>query len=357
MAEITVAEAARFTHAALAGCGVGPDDAEIVLDSIIFAHTHGKGTHGLGRLPIYVRKIRENLMTAQTPLTEISTAPAIALLDAAHGFGQVAAIRGMRRAAQMAKNTGIGLVGIRHSNNFGTAAFVANEAVKQNMVGIVFSNAAPAIAPTGGKRPLFGTNPLAFGFPASSDQPPILLDMATSAAARGKIRLAGQNGEKIPFGWALDAAGNPTEDPEAALEGSMVPMAGPKGYGLSLAIDIMAGLLTGSGFAGTAKPLNHPDQHSDCGHLMFAINIAKFMPVDEYQSQISHLIAATKASGDLGAVYLPGERAAGFMHGRSDRIPLSVAIMAKLDALAKNLDIAPVSPCDNSTANSGKMHL
>lgn len=357
MADVSLAEAARFTHAALAGCGVPHADAEIILQSILFAHTHGKGTHGLGRLPIYIRKIRENLMGAQTPMHEISAAPAFALLDAEHGFGQVAGIRGMRRAAEMAKTCGIGLVGIRHSNNFGTAAFIANEAVKQNMVGIVFSNAAPAIAPTGGKRPLFGTNPLAFGFPATDEKPPILLDMATSAAARGKIRLAGQNGEKIPFGWALDSAGNPTDDPEAALQGSMIPMAGPKGYGLSLAIDIMAGLLTGSGFAGGANALNHPDQPSDCGHLLFAIDIAKFMSLDAYQAQINHLITATKASGDAGVVFLPGERAANFMDGRDANIPLSAAIMAKLDALAADLDIAPVRPAKGSSSKSGKMHL
>lgn len=329
--------------------GVPRDDAEIILGSIIFAHCHGKGTHGLGRLPIYIRKIRENLMNATTPLHEINAAPAFALLDADHGFGQVAGIRGMRRAAEMAVNVGIGLVGIRHSNNFGTAAYIANEAVKRNMVGIVFSNAAPAIAPTGGKRSVFGTNPLAFGFPGGPENPPILLDMATSAAARGKIRQASQSGESIPFGWALDALGAPTEDPDAALKGSMIPMGGAKGYGLSLAIDILAGLMTGSGFAGTARPLNDPDQQSDCGHFLLAIDIAKFLSPDIYDSQITQLIAITKASGDPGAVFLPGERGASFMQGRGDIVPLSAAILKKLTDLAKDLNITPIAQVDDAS--------
>lgn len=342
MTDVSVTEVARFSRDALAACKVPDDEAEIITASIVFAHSSGKGTHGLGRLPIYIRKIRENLMTAQTPLSEIMAAPAVALLDAANGFGQVAGIRGMRRAAEMARTCGIGLVGIRHSNNFGTAAFIVNAAVEAGMMGIVLSNAGPAIAPTGGKTPVFGTNPMAFGFPGAEGQPPILLDMATSQAARGKIRLAAANGEAIPEGWALDAQGNPTTDAEDALKGSMIPVGGAKGYGLSLAIDVLAGLLTGSGFGGQAKNLNHPDQPSDCGHLLIAIDISKFMDPADYQTDIATLTQATKAAGAPGAVVLPGERAGHFMDGRNNTVPLSGAIMEKTNAVAADLGIAPL---------------
>ena len=342
MADVPVTEVARLARDALRVCDVPHDEAEIIMDSIVFAHATGKGTHGLGRLPIYVRKLRANLMTAHTPLREVMSAPAVALLDADHGFGQVAGIRGMQRAAQMAKTCGIGLVGIRHSNNFGTAAFIVNAAVEAGMMGIVLSNAAPAIAPTGGKIPVFGTNPMAFGFPGAAGQPPILLDMATSQAARGKIRLAAANGEAIPEGWALDADGNPTTDAQAALKGSMIPVGGAKGYGLSLAVDVLAGLLTGSGFGGQAKNLNHPDQHSDCGHLLVAIDISKFMDPADYQTDIATLTDATKAAGAPGAVMLPGERAGRFMEGKDGCVPLSPAILAKCAALAADLDIPPL---------------
>ena len=343
MTDISIMEVARFARDALVACDVPSDEAEIIVASIVFAHSTGKGTHGLGRLPIYIRKMRESLMTAHTPLTEVMAAPAVALLDAAHGFGQVAGIRGMERAADMARTCGIGLVGIRHSNNFGTAAFIANAAVKAGMMGVVLSNAAPAIAPTGGKSPVFGTNPMAFGFPGADGQPAILLDMATSQAARGKIRLAAANGEVIPEGWALDAQGNPTTDAEVALQGSMIPVGGAKGYGLSLAIDVLAGLLTGSGFGGQAKNLNHPDQPSDCGHLLIAIDIAKFMDPADYQTDIATLTKATKAAGAPGTVVLPGERAGHFMDGRNGCVPLSPAIMDKSNAVAADLGIPPLN--------------
>jgi L-2-hydroxycarboxylate dehydrogenase (NAD+) len=342
MTDVPVSEVARFARDALRACAVPQDQAEIIVDSIVFAHSTGKGTHGLGRLPIYVRKLRGDLMAADTPLREVMSAPAVALLDAAHGFGQVAGIRGMQRAAEMARICGIGLVGIRHSNNFGTAAFIVNAAVEAGMMGIVLSNAAPAIAPSGGKTPVFGTNPMAFGFPGAEGHPPILLDMATSQAARGKIRLAAANGEAIPEGWALDAHGNPTTDAEAALKGSMIPVGGAKGYGLSLAVDILAGLLTGSGFGGGAKNLDHPDAPSDCGHLLVAIDIAKFMDPEEYQADIATLTTATKAAGKAGAVVLPGERAGRFMDGRDGGVPLSRAILEKCAAVADDLDIAPL---------------
>lgn len=346
MPEVELDEIARFAVAALTGAGVPGDDAAIVAESIVHAHAHGKHTHGLGRLPIYLRKLRQGLMRADTPLDEIAAAPALALLDAGHGFGQVAGARGMERAVAMARACGIGAVGIRHSNNFGTAAFVAERAVAAGMAGLVFSNAAPAIAPTGGHRAVFGTNPLALAVPGPDGAPPIVLDMATAQVARGKIRLAATNGESIPLGWALDARGQPTQDAAAALKGSMVALGGAKGYGLSLMIDVLAGLLTGSASGGRALPLDHPDRVSDCGHLLIALDIARFLPPDEYAARIDELVAATRAAGPEGAVWLPGERSGRYMQGRAGRVPLSAAVLAKLDATAAQIGLAPLRRSD-----------
>lgn len=342
MADIALAALERFSGEVLRSQGVPAADADIVAGSIGFAHAHGKATHGIPRLPIYVERIRKGLMQATTPLTELSAAPAMALLDAGDGFGQVAAIRGMERAVDMARACGVGLVGIRNSHNFGTAAFIAARAAEQGMAGQVFSNAAPAIAPTGGNRPLFGTNPMAWAFPAPDGHPPIILDMATSQAARGKIRLAATNGETIPSGWALDPEGHPTEDPAAALAGSMLPLGGAKGYGLSLVVDVMAGLLTGSGFAGTARNLNNPDGPSRCGHMLIAIDIARFLPPGDYAAAMEALIAATRAAGPEGAVALPGERGARYMEGRDGRVPVSGAVLDRLDALAGETGLDPL---------------
>lgn len=345
MPDYALPEIDRFSRAALAACGVPEADAAIVAESITFAHATGKGTHGLGRLPIYARKIRQGLMSPATPLTQVgSPAPACILLDAGHGFGQVAAIRGMGRACDMARAAGIGLTGIRHSNNFGTAAFVAAAAVARGMAGIVMSNAGPAIAPTGGRRPVFGTNPIAVGAPGPADGPPILLDMATSQAARGKIRLAAAEGRPIPEGWAIDADGRPTTDPQAALAGAMLPLGGAKGYGLSMVVDLLAGLMTGSAFGGAARPLGDPVRPSDCGHLLIAIDVARFVAPDAYAERIATLRDAVRAAGDPGAVHLPGERSGRYMDGRDGRVPVSDAIAARLDALAAELDVAPLRP-------------
>ncbi len=342
MRQVHLDDLAHFCRDALRACGLSDPDADIVTDSIIYAHAHGKGTHGAGRLEIYARKISEGLMQAETRLDEISSAPAMALLDAGHGFGQVAAHHAMGRACDMAAVCGIAVVGVRHSNSFGTAAWVARQAARRGMAGFVFTNAGPAMAPTGGRCALWGTNPLAFACPAHGDHPPIVLDMATAAAARSKIRLAAQNGEKIPTGWALDADGNPTDDPNAALAGSMIPLGGPKGSGLAMMLDILAGLLTGSGFAGGARALNTPDHPSDVGHMVIALDIAKFIAPEDYAAAIAHLISATKATGDPGAVAMPGERGASYMQGRGGLVPLPNGVMQRISAVTNRLGIAPL---------------
>src|SRR5690554_50296 len=217
--------------------GVPVEQAKIIVDTIEYAHLTNKGTHGIGRLPIYVRKIKEGLMSAETIMDLINETSVISHYNANNGFGQVAAYIGMNTAIKKAKENGIAAVGIRCSNNFGTAGYFVKMAAKENMIGFIFSNSSPAIAPTGGSKPIFGTNPIAIGFPGGNNKPLVILDLATSNAARGKIRLAAANGQSIPANWALDAGGQPTTDPNEALKGTMIPIGGYKGYGLSLIVD------------------------------------------------------------------------------------------------------------------------
>ena len=329
----------EFTVAVLTACDVPEDDAGIVADTIVDAHRSSKGTHGVTRLPIYVRKIRSGLMDPRTPVTVARDSPAIAVLDAHHGFGQVAATRAMNLSVQKAKASGVGIVGVRHSNNFGVAGYFARQAAIEGFIGIVLGNSAPAIAPTGGSQPLLGTNPLAVAFPEGGGEVPIVLDMATSEAARGKIRLAARQGEPIPKGWALDPSGYPTTDAAAALEGSMVPIGGPKGYGLSLVIDVLAGLLTGAAFAGQVKPLNHPDQRSDYGHWMMALDPEYFLDRQSYASRVEALVAAVRATSDNGRVHLPGERANEARLNAEHTVFLSDAAQRTLDELSREFGL------------------
>ena len=335
--QVNIESIKNISNEILSKLGLPHYDAEIIVDTIIYAHQRGKATHGIGRMPIYARKIREGLMTAETNLCTINDNSAISLYDAGHGFGQVAAYKGMMIAIEKALQYGVGVVGVRHSNNFGTAGFFVELAAKNNMIGFIFANSPPAIAPTGGKIPIFGTNPIGIGFPGGHNKPAVVLDMATSIAARGKIRLAAKNGESIPIGWALDGNGNPTTDPTEALKGSMIPIGGHKGFGLSLTVDVIAGLLTGAAFGGDVKPLNHERCLSDYGHLIMAIDIASFIDPAEYLDKMDYLTKRVKECGEENHVYLPGEHS--FSLFNSDVVNVSDKQVNEINSLARSLGI------------------
>lgn len=334
---IAIDELRNFCETVLNVVGVPTDDARLVVNSIIDAHQKGKGTHGLPRLPIYVRKIQQGLMAPDTPLKVVTSAPAVVVIDACHGFGQVAGIRGMKMAVDVAARYGVGVVAVRNSNNFGAAGYIAEIATSSSMIGLVLANSQPAMAPTGGSKALLGTNPIAAAFPAGRSGIPITLDMATSAAARGKIRLAARIGESIPLGWALGKDGHPTTDPAAALEGTMLPLGGPKGYGLALSIDILAGLLSGSAFGGDVRGLNHPNERSRNGHLLMALSVAHFMDYQEYKEEIDRVIDRVHLSGLPDEVRLPGEASWRGKAQNLNHVPVSSAVVQDVNEMARTL--------------------
>ena len=334
--KVSVKAVHNIAMALLTDAGVPGTQAEIIAASIIYAHQVGKGTHGLGRVPLYLKKIDCGYMSAITGETLLKNSPVVSVMDAAHGFGQVAATNAMYLCIEKAKTYGIGVVGVRNSNNFGTAGFIAEQATKHDQIGIVFGNAGPAIAPTGGNRTLFGTNPLGLAFPNPSGEYPISLDMATSAVARGKIRQAAKNGEKIPFGWALDASGQPTDDPHEALKGSMVPMGDHKGYGLSLAIDILAGLLPGAAFGGEVKPLSDMSAYSNYGHLCISINISHFMSVNDWSEKIDILVSNIQMCGEPEKIRIPGQRSFENKNKNIEFVELKSSVIREVEATMKN---------------------
>jgi L-2-hydroxycarboxylate dehydrogenase (NAD+) len=308
MPEIRIDQLKQITLDVLQRVGVSLSDAQIVSDTIVFAHQTGKGTHGISRLPIYIKKIKNGSLNPASKITIIKDKPVVKIWDANNGFGQVVAYRAMNAASEMANQFGVGIVGVRNSNNFGTIAYFLDLAARKDMISLIMSNSAPAIAPWGGSKALFGTNPMGFGFPNHPEQAPIIFDMATAFAARGKIRLAAKNGEKIPFGWALDANGNPTDNPEEALKGSLLPIGEHKGAGLAMIVDIFAGLIPGSAFAGNVLNLNTNGEFSRNGHFIMAINPDFFLEKEEYQERIRFLIERMKSeNGDR--ISFPGERA------------------------------------------------
>ncbi len=323
----------------LAKAGVGKDDIDIILDTILFANRRGVATHGVGRLPLYVHKIAAGHFNPRNNLEVLADNAAYAIMDAHNGFGQVAAYKATQIAILKAKKFGIAVVGVRNSNNFGTAGYFGDMAAREGCAAMMYANAAPAIAPTGGNRTIFGTNPLCFAFPGVDGYEPILLDMATTVVARGKIRLAAKNGEKIPFDWAVGPDGQPTDDPVQALQGSLLPIGGYKGYGLSMFVDIFAGMLTGAKYAGGAKELSKMDENSGNGHLVIVIDVDKFMTADEKRERIIYFHKAVKACGEAGKIFMPGEIEYKKAKGSTNTVYISPMQFKEVNAVAEEVGV------------------
>ena len=211
--------------------GASEEDSEFVAEATIDADLKGFTSHGIGRFPQYLVSIKSGTINLKDDITIEKETPAIALINGNSGFGQAVSYKAMQIAIKKAKEVGIGCVGVHNTNHFGVTGFYSDLALRENCIGLVIANTDPAIAPLGGSKPLIGTNPIALGIPSETY---ITVDMATSVTARGKIIESKRKGLDLPDGWALDKAGNPTNDLEAALEGSILPFGGFKGYALSL---------------------------------------------------------------------------------------------------------------------------
>ncbi|MDX1115194.1 Ldh family oxidoreductase [Sinorhizobium medicae] len=306
---ILEAEALRgFTEDVLKAAGMRPQPAATVADTLVYADLRGVSSHGVARLGSYLDRIRAGVMEIDPQMRLIREAPASGLLDAGNGFGQIAGMTAMEIAIEKAKSAGSAVIGIANSNHFGVAAYFAERATRAGMVGIVLTNSSPAMTAFNTRIPLIGTNPIAFGIPAGAERP-IILDMSTSLVARGKIRLASLTGKPIPLGWAYDDRGLPTEDAHAALKGSLAPIGGPKGAGLSLIIDLLTGVLTGTGLTGEVKNITDISGPSRTGHMMIAFDVSRFISPELFKSSVDSVVANIKAmpSADGGPVFMPGE--------------------------------------------------
>ena len=363
MKKIPATQLEIFAKDLLHAMGVQPSDAEILWDSMAYADLRGKTTHGVARLPLYWKNIQAGTIDPQAQPVIVSDKAALAVLDACNGFGQIAAARAVKLAVQKAKTFGISAVGVRNSNNFGAAGYYGLLAAEQGVASLVMANASPALAAPGASASVLGTNPLCFAAPGVGAAGgvnggvgclPIIFDMASTVAARSKIRLALKNQEAIPQDWAVDAAGNPTSNPKEALAGALLPVGGAKGYGLALMVDYFAGLLTGSAFAGQVKPLGNTGAPSRNGHFFIAVDVAAFYGEDEYQERYNELVEALKASGE--AVRLPGERPSKNVVGVGTdaecEIVLSDAQYAELMALKDELEGSQCSATGNMSRGS-----
>lgn len=336
---------ARFCQDLLNGAGIPLEDATIVADVLVDTSLEGIDTHGISRLPIYLTRIQNGRINARPRIKVERTAPALANVDGDNGLGQLVAVKSMEAAIGLAKESGAGAVATKHSNHFGASSYYCKIASSSGMVGMAFTNTPSGIPPWGGKKAYFGTNPISFAFPGKSQ--PVVVDMSSSTVARGNIILAAKEGKSIPEGWAIDSEGRPTTDAKAALEGAVLPMAGPKGYAMALAVEILSGILSGSAYGPRVGWIyDESTEPVNIGHFFLAMDISKFMPLNDFVSRLNNMVEEIKESPKAQGVeeiFIPGERRTNIAVKRSkEGIPVSDQLLAEFNQLARDLNVSPL---------------
>ena len=272
--------------------GLNQDHAKISAKALINAELVGAYGHGLSRLKMYCDRISKKVINPKPKIKIKKISQSISHIDADDSIGFVAADMAIKKAILNAKKTGIGLVAVRNSGHYGLSGYYAEQAVKKNLVTMIYTNAPPAIAPHGAIKSLFGTNPICFGTPSGS-KAPFILDTSISMINRGKIRFASKNNQKLPIGVALDKFGKPTTDANKALKGVQLPIAGFRGSGLAWMVDILSGVLTGGNHAGRVKdPFEDFSGPQNIGHLFITFKTNLF--VKDYNNRIKDNIKKVK---------------------------------------------------------------
>jgi LDH2 family malate/lactate/ureidoglycolate dehydrogenase len=299
----------RFGTEVLLSLGVPGDDAALVVDSLLQADLWGHQSHGFLRLPWYVARLRSGAMRAVTDPAVLADTGPLQLLDGRDGIGQVLTERARVTAVERAHTHGVGVVGVRNSNHFGTAMYWTRRAAEDGCVAVLTTNASPAMAPWGGREKVLGTNPWSIAAPGP-DGRVVAVDIANTAVARGKIYLAKNRGEAIPDSWALTADGGPTTDPAEGVLGVILPMAGHKGYAITFLMDVLSGALTGSAVGTGVRGPYEPEGSSGAGHLFLVLDPAAFGDPHGYEQRVRQLIDEVKGvplAQGFDEVFYPGE--------------------------------------------------
>lgn len=318
------------------------EECRSVVNSMIQANLRGVDSHGVVRLLTYYKRFKT--IEWQSPEV-VKDNVATALIAGHNAPGQVCGEMAMKMAIEKAEQYGIGAVGVNYSNHFGTAAYYSMMAAEKGLIGFSFSNASPRIAPWGGKKPILGNNPWSFAFPTTKGFS-VVSDFSNSVVAAGKIRAAAAKGEQIPLGWATDIDGVPTQDAQAALHGLLLPIGAHKGYSIIMVVDILAGILTGSGYGPQIKGIDNTDYPQNVGHFFGAIKISNFMPLDEFYQRMDEYIELIKTSprkDNVDEIFLPGEIESNIREQRlTTGIPLSQDILEKLNTVALEVGVSGI---------------
>ena len=324
--------------------GAPVDDAAIVADALVDADIQGGSTHGVSRLNIYIRRIQAGLVDPRAELVVDSRRPAVLVVDAAGGLGQVQAVKTLRRLVLLARQYGVASATIRRSQHFGALSYYCNWAAEQDMVLLAMTNCEPAMSPVGSSEAFFGTNPIAVSFPTGKGFS-LRIDLATSLVARGNIVAANKAGKPIPEGWALDIDGNPTTDALAALAGTVLPMAGHKGLALATMVELFSGVLSGAAVgAEIGSMYKHMDRPQDVGHYFCLVDVAAFMDADALKRRVDDTIDRIKASrrcAGVDEILVPGEpESRKAQHNREHGIPIGKETVGEICALCEEYGVA-----------------
>lgn len=319
-------ELVTFCRETLLRAGLDPPGAEIVARSLVEADLRGIFTHGVVRLWLYERRTRAGLIQPSPAMRLTRTGPATAILHGGHGAGQVVGSRAMAEAITLARETGVGCVAATESNHFGIAAYFSMQALPHDMIGLAVSHSDSLMAPYAAAKAFLGSNPMSVAVP-TGDEEPMVLDMATTVACMGKVMSAKAKGEPIPLGWAIDAAGKPTTDPEQALEGALLPIGTYKGYGLALVIEVFSALLAGSPF-GPHVPIPFKiAEIQNLGHFFAALDLRRFLDPAVFKARMDQMIREIKAfprAPGFAEILVAGEPEARCRKARlRDGIPLT----------------------------------
>ncbi len=337
---------ARYATSVYLSLGVPEADAALLADTLVQADLWGHPSHGVMRTFWYAARLRTGAMAAVTKAELVVDGGAVAVMDGRDGVGQVVVARAMEDAIERARAHGVGAVAVRNSGHFGTAMYFTRMAALAGCIGFLTTNASPAMAPWGGREPRVGTNPWSIAAPAGR-HPPMMLDIANTAVARGKLHVARQRGEPIPEGWALDARGRPTTDAAAGIAGCILPMAGHKGYAIATLMDVLSGVLGGGQFGTSVTGPYRPDGKSGAGHFVLALDIEAFRPREAFESDVGRLVESLKATPHAAGneeIFYPGElEARAEERNRANGIVLPPETLAELDAMAEDFGLAPLS--------------
>ena len=326
----------EYSAAILSAAGLPREDARLVAESLVDANLRGVDSHGVSRIPIYVRRLQLGLVNTRPDVRVVKENGGAVVIDGDNGMGQVVMQRSLDLAQERLPAAGSLSVAVRKSNHYGSGAYFAKKAVAANAAIFLYGNAPATMSAWGGRERFLGTNPYTFGVPAGS-RDPLILDMATSVVARGKIILAQQLGEQIPEGWAVDINGDPTTDPEAALAGSVLPFGGPKGYGVALMIEVMAAMFTGANSGPEIGDLyDDLDRPQGVGAFFTLHEVSAFQPLDRFSRRMDNLFGAIKRSGpENREVLIPGElEARASRRNQEHGIALPQAVVAELEKLS-----------------------